>query len=168
MSFFDQNFKKKISKRIDESIKYRETLTIEQLKEIMPKVKEFYLNKENIGFYNDGIRDFVIIKTPTEEMGGPKQSKSQYGDEPQYHWFCQTPTGVFITVFGTQPQFESMGFNSVVCITGRVRTQYQLLNEQGYYKSVSDLCKKTGYNEETITEDDYRERYSINVIQVIK
>jgi len=179
MSFFNEDDKKKISKKIEESIKYRETLTLKQLREVIPKVKEFYLNSENKGFFNDGFRDFVIVKTPTDKY---PPTRTPYGGK----WWVQTSSGIYITLFGSEDQFGEIGFDGVACVTGRIKTKYTPINDNlplleqyegktaketknnRFCNSVSEMCRKFGLNEADITEDDYRETYNLNIVQVVK
>lgn len=165
MGFIDESFKKEMSKKIEEGIAFKQTLTDEQLKEIMPEVIDFYKSKEK-GFFNDGLRDFVVIKTPVEGIK-PKPTKSQFGGG-NYNWFCNLTNGGFISIFATKEQCKLMGWNSVVCITGKIIKKLQYIGKDGYFKTIEDMAKKFDMEEDEITESDYREVYSINVVQVIK
>jgi len=165
LGFINESFKKEISKKIEEGIEFRKILTDEQLKEIMPDVIKFYGNKENTGFFNDGLRDFVVIKTPMEGIK-PKKVQSRLGGE-NYNWFCNLSNGGFISIFATKEQCKEMGWNNVCCVTGKVKTQYQYIGKKGYFKTIEDMAKEFDIEEDEITESDYQERYSLNITQVI-
>lgn len=164
MGFINESFKKEMSKKIEEGIAFKQILPDEQLKEIMPEVIKFYESNEK-GFFNDGLRDFVVIKTPVEGMK-PKKVQSRLGGEI-YNWFCNLSGGGFISIFATKEQCKKMGWSSVVCVTGRVKTQYQYIGKKGYFKKIEDMAKKFDLEKDEITESDYREVYSLNVVQVI-
>ena len=165
MGFITDEFKKEMSKKIEEGIEFKKVLTDEQLKEIMPNVIKFYKSKEK-GFFSDGLRDFVVIKTPVEGIK-PKPVKSQFRRE-NYNWFCNLSNGGFISIFATKEQCKKMGWNSVVCITGKVIKKLQYIGKEGYFKTIEDMAKKFDIEEDEITESDYREVYSLNIVQVIK
>lgn len=170
MSFIPKNLKEEMEETLDDIEIFQRILLGEELEEKSDKFVEFIKeNRDNDKIFNDGLADWVYIKSPEEnENYKPRPVESEFSND-NYLYVCKCKLGP-ISVFGTLKELEEIGWDNGVAIRGNFRRKYKIIGASGdYYKSLKDLCEEYLKDvKDVVKGDDYFESYSINIHQVVK
>ncbi len=184
----------KISGTIQNQIKEYErkkyVLSEDEIKEIMPKVIDFYNNHpEDQDVFRTATACILYIQTPEKQKNKenkitnkPKPTKSNFGDEQNFLWSCTFRIWgrtELVNIFGTEEQWKESGlFNQQAFIFGQLKVQYSKIgapvnpktNKAFILSEASFLDKYYGPEAtlEDVDDKEYRILYSTNIFQVIR
>ncbi|GAI61197.1 unnamed protein product [marine sediment metagenome] len=169
MSFIPENLRKEMGEKLDKIEIFQRILLDEELEEKKAKFVKFIKeNHDNDKIFNDGLADWIYVKSPEEnENYKPRPVDSDFSND-NYLFVCKCKLGP-ISVFGALEQLEEIGWNNGVAIRGKFKKQYKIVGSGEYYKSLKTMCKEYLKDvKDIVKDDDYYESYSINIHQVVE
>jgi hypothetical protein len=182
-SFIPEQFRNEVKKQLDQVEVFKATMSEEEISKKMPEFTKHYKeHKDTDKFYNDGFCDWVLVQSPEPELtqediekksagekvlprNAPEKKESQF-TEDNWLFKCKFKLGQ-ISIFGTREQIQSIGFNNVRIVRGKLGRQYTMRGTSGFYKSLGDMAKAFGKKVDELNETDYKIWHSLNVYQVI-
>jgi len=185
--WIDKDVQNIIKKKIKDVQRAQKELTDDEIQEIMPEVVAFF--KEHINdkevYKDDKGGSFLLIKVP-ENVKPTKMAKMNRDDpdeEMRGYMFCGTRLGS-ILVNGGVSFWKSIIPGNSYFVRGKLNIQYDItgtwgtgkytdsegkehkkFTKQQYFKTLELACKKTGFNEEELDEDDIIKNYTFNAWQ---
>jgi len=190
--FFDDQLLKsietqreKIKQNIEEFQKARAKISEEEVDDLIPEIRKHYKEqlKKSVEEREVFIKDsaaYVVFQTDDEKLlnddGTAKNLPKQTKNGSWYLW-ARFPlmTGddagfpERITVFANDEEFTFRSWKTLVLAKGRLKTEYKLITDEGYHKSLAKFLKENEVESlDELDASDYVKKYTFNLDQVLQ